>query len=146
MSPGQTLLGQMSLWQLESVLDVPRSLRFKFLQNRVSNNWDIANIEFPWWWVVAGWFAHLHSHFRVQRWIFLFFSLTFLTFSMNQLEMSKNVNNDSSHEMANFGHCGPFGGNFTQKYKILSKLSLHRIWTINGLVWFDQSWKLGYYM
>ena len=40
------LPGQMSLWQLESVLDVPRNLPVKFHQNRVSNSWDIANIEF----------------------------------------------------------------------------------------------------
>ena len=36
----------MSLWQLESVLDVPRNLRLKFHQNRVGNSWDIADIEF----------------------------------------------------------------------------------------------------
>ena len=51
MSPGQMLFGQMSLWQLESVLDVPRNLFLKFHQIRVSNSWDIADIEFAW----VGW-------------------------------------------------------------------------------------------
>ena len=36
---------KMSPWQMESVLDVP----LKFHQNRVSNNWDNANIEFLRW-------------------------------------------------------------------------------------------------
>ena len=46
MLSGQILPGQMSPWQLESVLDVPRNLPVKFHQNRVSNSWDIAGIEF----------------------------------------------------------------------------------------------------
>ena len=45
MSPEQMLPGQMSLWQLESVLDVPRNLPLKFHQKRVANNWDIADID-----------------------------------------------------------------------------------------------------
>ena len=53
MSPGQMLPGQMSPWQMESVLDIPRKLHLKFQQNRVSNSWDIASIEFLWW-VVGG--------------------------------------------------------------------------------------------
>ena len=35
----------MSLWQLESVLDVPRNLPLKFRQNRVSNSWDILDMD-----------------------------------------------------------------------------------------------------
>ena len=53
------LRGQMSPWQLESVLNVHRNLPLKFHQNRVSNSWDIADIEFLWWWVVQ-------SHFIVK--------------------------------------------------------------------------------
>ena len=54
MSPGQMLLGQMSLWHLESVQDGPRNLRLKFCQNRFSNSWDITDIEFSGgWWVVV---------------------------------------------------------------------------------------------
>ena len=45
MSTWQMLSGQMLPWLLESVLDVLRSLRLKFYQKRVSNSWDIANIE-----------------------------------------------------------------------------------------------------
>ena len=45
--PGQMLLGQMSPWQLESVLDVPRNLSLKIHQNRVSNSWDIAGLKVP---------------------------------------------------------------------------------------------------
>ena len=52
MSRGQVLRGQMSPWQLEYVLNVHRNLPLKFHQNRVSNSWDIANIEFLW--VVGG--------------------------------------------------------------------------------------------
>ena len=48
MSRGQMLCGQMSPWQLESVLNVHRNLPLKFQQNRVSNSLDIANIEFVW--------------------------------------------------------------------------------------------------
>ena len=48
MSWGQMLPGQMSPWQLEAVLDVPRDLSLKFHQNRVSNSWDITDIEFLW--------------------------------------------------------------------------------------------------
>ena len=40
------LPGQMSPWQLESVLDVHRNLPLKVHQNRVSHSWDIADIEF----------------------------------------------------------------------------------------------------
>ena len=48
-------------WQLESVLDVPRNLPLKFHQNRVSNSWDIADIEFLW-----GGGGVVHSHFIVK--------------------------------------------------------------------------------
>ena len=41
----------MSPWQLESAQDGPRNLPLKFGQNRVSNSWDIADIEFVW----GGW-------------------------------------------------------------------------------------------
>ena len=44
------LRGQMSPWQFEPVLNVHRNLPLKFHQNRVSNSWDIADIEFLWWW------------------------------------------------------------------------------------------------
>ena len=40
------LPGQMSPWQLESVEEGLRNLPLKFGQNRVSNSWDIVNIEF----------------------------------------------------------------------------------------------------
>ena len=59
---GQMLRGQMSPWQLESVLDVHRNPPLKFHQNRISNSWDIADIELLWWWV--GW--GLQSNFRVK--------------------------------------------------------------------------------
>ena len=45
--------GQMSLWQLVSAKDGPRILPLKFGKNRVSNSWDIANIEF----LVVGWWG-----------------------------------------------------------------------------------------
>ena len=50
------LSGQMLLWQLESVQDSPMNLCLKFGQNRVSNSWDIADVEFSvgGWWVVGG--------------------------------------------------------------------------------------------
>ena len=44
MLPGKILPGQMSLWQLD-VLDVPRNLPVKFHQNRVSNSWDIPDMD-----------------------------------------------------------------------------------------------------
>ena len=53
MSPGQMFHGQLSPWQLESVLKVPRNLHSKIHQNRVSNSWDIANIEVLWGGVVG---------------------------------------------------------------------------------------------
>ena len=55
MLPGQMLFGQMSTWQLESVLDLPRNLPLKFHQNRVSNSWYIADLKVPCgeWWVVC---------------------------------------------------------------------------------------------
>ena len=31
---------------MESVLDIPRNLPLKFGENRASNSWDIADIEF----------------------------------------------------------------------------------------------------
>ena len=42
------LRGQMSPWQLESVLNVHRNLHLKFYHHRVNNSWNIADIEFPW--------------------------------------------------------------------------------------------------
>ena len=51
MSQGQMLPEQMSSWQLTIVKDGPRSLPLKFGQNRVSNSWDIADVEFT---VVVG--------------------------------------------------------------------------------------------
>ena len=41
----------MSPWQLESAQDGHKNLPLKFRQNRVSNSWDIADIEFVW----GGW-------------------------------------------------------------------------------------------
>ena len=38
----------MSPLQLESVQDGPSNLSLKFGQNRVSNSWDIMDIEFLW--------------------------------------------------------------------------------------------------
>ena len=46
MSPGQMLPGQMSSWQLGYVKDGPRNLSLNVGQNRFSNSWDIADIEF----------------------------------------------------------------------------------------------------
>ena len=43
------LPGQMLLWQLKPVQDSPMNLHLKSRQNRVSNSWDITNIEFLWW-------------------------------------------------------------------------------------------------
>ena len=40
------LPGQKFLWQLKSVQDSPINLHLKFHQNRVSNSWDITDIEF----------------------------------------------------------------------------------------------------
>ena len=47
---------QLSPWHLASVKDGPWNLPLKFGQNWISNNWDIADIEFPvedpqliWW-------------------------------------------------------------------------------------------------
>ena len=44
----------MSPWQLGCVKDGPRNLRLKFGQNRVSNSWDIADVEFTVVVVVGG--------------------------------------------------------------------------------------------
>ena len=62
MSPGQILPGQMSLWQLESVQDGPRNLPLKLGQNRVSNCWDITDIEFLWGGWVVGSYAQSFLH------------------------------------------------------------------------------------
>ena len=43
--PGIEFCGQMSLWQLASVEDGPRNLPLKFRQNRISNKWDIPNMD-----------------------------------------------------------------------------------------------------
>ena len=67
MSPGQMLPGQMSPWQLESVLDVPWSLSLNFHQNWISNSWDIADIEFVWWGGVGGWGLQRHFHVKPNR-------------------------------------------------------------------------------
>ena len=37
--------GQMSPWQLGCVMDGPRNLPLKFHQNRVSNSWDIPDMD-----------------------------------------------------------------------------------------------------
>ena len=37
-----------SFWVIQ---DVPSNLPLKSGRNRVSNCWDIADIEFLWWWV-----------------------------------------------------------------------------------------------
>ena len=59
MLPWQMLPGQMSLWQFKYVQDGLRNLPLKFGHNRVSNSWDIADIEFLWGGVV--WFAQSFS-------------------------------------------------------------------------------------
>ena len=46
-SRGQILPGQMSPWQLESVLDVPRNLSLKFHQNRVINSCKVILLSNP---------------------------------------------------------------------------------------------------
>ena len=49
MLPGHMLPEQMSLLQLESVLDVSRNLTLNLHQNRVSiNSFDIADVKFVW--------------------------------------------------------------------------------------------------
>ena len=58
------LPGQMSLWLLESVKDGPRNQTLKFGQNRASNSWDIADIEFPV--VVVVVVVGVQSHFHVK--------------------------------------------------------------------------------
>ena len=45
MSSGQMLLGQTSPWQLTFIEEGPRNLRLKFGQNRVSNSWDIPDMD-----------------------------------------------------------------------------------------------------
>ena len=42
---GQMLPGQMSPWQLWSVLDIPRNLPVKFHRNRVSSSWDVPDMD-----------------------------------------------------------------------------------------------------
>ena len=46
MSPRQILPGQLLLWQLFIIKEEPGKLRLKYGQNRMSNTWDIDNIEF----------------------------------------------------------------------------------------------------
>ena len=60
MSPWQMLPRQMSQWQWQynSVQNGPRNLPLKFGSNRVSNSWDITDIEFLW---VVGWCAKVGS-------------------------------------------------------------------------------------
>ena len=45
MSPGQMMPGQMFMWQLESFLDVSRNLPLRCHKNRVSNSWDIPDMD-----------------------------------------------------------------------------------------------------
>ena len=42
---GQMLPGQMSPWQLQSLLDLQGNLPLKFHQNRVSNSWYILDVN-----------------------------------------------------------------------------------------------------
>ena len=58
----------MSPWQLGCVRDGHRNLCLKFGQNRASNSWDIADIEFPvggggggWWWWWWWWWCQCCS-------------------------------------------------------------------------------------
>ena len=84
MLPGQMLPGQISPWQLESVLDVHRNLPLKFHQNRVSNSWDIAYIEFLWWW-------GLQSNFIVKPNIVLGLGWGFDNSWYHQIDHSTNI-------------------------------------------------------
>ena len=61
MLPGQMLSGQMLLRQLKSIQYSPMNLRLKFRQNRVSNSWDITDIEFLWGGGL-GWGVQSHFH------------------------------------------------------------------------------------
>ena len=54
MLPGQMLPGKMSPDSWNVFQDGPRNLPLKFSQNRASNSWDIADIEFSGGWVVGG--------------------------------------------------------------------------------------------
>ena len=45
MLPGQMLPGQMSLWQLEPVLDVPRNIPLKFHPNQVNKSLYIPDMD-----------------------------------------------------------------------------------------------------
>ena len=51
MSPGQMFYGQSFTVAFGNIQDGPRNLPLKFGQKRVSNSWDIVNIEFflGWW-------------------------------------------------------------------------------------------------
>ena len=53
---GQMFPGQMSPWQLESVLAVPRNLHSKIHQNRISNSWvpgQSGIVEYLWWYFIV---------------------------------------------------------------------------------------------
>ena len=56
------LPAQMSPRQLESVLNIHRNLHLMFHQNRVSNNLDIADIEFLW----VGWGGAESFYWQIQ--------------------------------------------------------------------------------
>ena len=59
-------------WHLASVKDGPRNLRLKFGQYRLSNSWDIADIEFPVeeprliWWRATAYMVKSHGLYGVQ--------------------------------------------------------------------------------
>ena len=60
----------MSLWQLEPVQDGPRNLPLKFGKNRVSNSWDIADIEFLWvgWGYLSCYWPDFDQTLKVGSW------------------------------------------------------------------------------
>ena len=99
------LPGQMSPWQLKSVLDVPRNLSLNFHQNRVSNSWDITDIEFLW---------GLQSHFMVKPNLVLRLGLGFDNIFCHGDPRSKFL---PRHQISSRGPLGwsSLGGSRTQK-------------------------------
>ena len=84
---------QMLMWQLESVLDVPRDLPLKVGQKRVSNRGVIADIEFVWWVVCKVIFASYTYYYKYCFWQMFLFDDLMNKFDLKNEVQLKNENN-----------------------------------------------------
>ena len=114
-------------WQLESFLDVPRNLPVKFHQNRVSNSWDIADVEL---WANVTWTNVAWTNVTMESVLDVPMNLH-LKFHQNRVSNSWDIANIEFL----WWWWGVVGGWFAKSFSCLTQLKVMLGWVELWLSW-----------